>query len=84
MKEYYDKDFLKETVIKEMMNSAKKDPVPNVKFSACQVIKDLVSYLKDKDITKEAIEFMKGFENDKDCDVVFFSKQAGKELEALK
>ena len=35
-------------------------------------------------MTKEAIEFMKGFENDKDCDVVFFSKQAGKELEALK
>ena len=84
LKEYYDKDFLKETVVKEMMNSAKKDPVPNVRFSACQVIKDLVCYLKDKDMTKEAIEFMKGFENDKDCDVVFFSKQAGKDLEALK
>lgn len=81
LKEYYEKDFMKNTVIKEIMNIGKKDSVPNVKFSSFQVLKDIAIYLNDKNIIKEVIEYIKGFENEKDADVSFFSKKSIEELE---
>ncbi len=60
---------------------AKKDKIPNVKFSACEVLASLVNYLgKEPKIKKLVEDYISSLKNDKDEDVVFFSKKAIQDL----
>ena len=60
---------------------AKKDKVPNVKFSACEVLASLVNFLgKEPKIKKISEEYISSLKDDKDEDVVFFSQKAIQEL----
>ena len=81
LKEYYQKNFLKDEIIPFLIECAKKEKVPNVKFSTCEVFASLVNYL-DKDIKVKnlAEEYMNSLINDKDDDVAFFSKKAIQDL----
>ena len=81
LKKYYQKNELKDVIIPFLVESAKKEKIPNVKFSACEVLASLVKYLdKDPKIRKLAEEYISSLTNDKDEDVSFFSKKAIQDL----
>ena len=53
-----------------------------MKFSACEVLASLVKFIDKEENTKKFVEnFLNSFFNDKDEDVVFFSKSAFNELQ---
>ena len=82
LKKYYKKDFIKNNIIPYIINEIKDDKIPNVKFSACEVLASLVKYIDNEEKSKKFVEnFLNGFFNDKDEDVVFFSKKAFNELQ---
>jgi len=82
LKKYYKKNDLINEIIPKIIEMAKKDKVPNVKFSACEVLASLVNYLgKDIKIKKTVEDYISSLKNDKDEDVVFFSQKA---LQSLK
>ena len=82
LKKYYNKEFIINTIIPHIVTNLKGDKIPNVKFSACEVLASLVIFLDKEEKSKKFVEdFLKGFLNDKDEDVVFFSKSAFNELQ---
>ena len=82
LKKYYKKNELINEIIPQIIEMAKKEKVPNVKFSACQVLSSLVNYLgKDKKIKNIVEEYISSLKNDKDEDVVFFSQKAIQDLQ---
>ena len=82
LKGYYSKNFINNVVIPNIIESAKDDKIPNVKFSACEVLASLVLFVNKERNTKKIVEdFIKPFFDDKDEDVVFFSKKAFNELQ---
>ena len=82
LKEYYQKNVLKDVIIPFLIESAKKEKVPNVKFSTCEVLASLVNYLgKDIKVKKLAEEYISSLTEDKDEDVAFFSKKAIQDLQ---
>ena len=81
LKKYYKKNELVDEIIPQIIEMAKKDKVPNVKFSACEVLASLVNFLgKEPKIKKISEEYISSLEDDKDEDVVFFSQKAIQEL----
>ena len=81
LKEYYPKNDLKNVIIPFLVENAKKEKIPNVKFSYCEVLASLVNYIGREDKTKKICEeFISSLTNDKDEDVAFFSKKALDEL----
>ena len=81
LKKYYKKNDLINEIIPQIIDMAKKDKVPNVKFSACEVLASLINFLgKEPKIKKMAEDFMSTLKNDKDEDVVFFSNKAINDL----
>jgi serine/threonine-protein phosphatase 2A regulatory subunit A len=81
LKQYYQKNDLKDIIIPFIVESVKKDKVPNVKFSACEVLASLVKHLgKEATVKKMAEDFISSLTNDIDEDVVFFSKKAIQDL----
>ena len=81
LKEYYPKNDLKNVIIPFLVENAKKEKIPNVKFSYCEVLASLVNYIGREDKTKKICEeFISSLTNDKDEDVAFFSKKAMDEL----
>ena len=81
LKKYYQNNVLKDEIIPFILESVKNDKVPNVKFSACEVLASLVNYLgKDPKIKKMAEDYISSLNNDIDEDVAFFSKKALKEI----
>ena len=81
LKKYYKKNVLIDEIIPEIIEMAKKEKVPNVKFSACEVLASLVNFLgKEPKIKKMAEDYISSLKNDKDEDVVFFSKKALQDL----
>ena len=77
LKEYYPKNDLKNVIIPFLVENAKKEKIPNVKFSYCEVLASFVNYLGREDsIKKMCEEFISPLINDKDEDVSFFSKKA--------
>ena len=84
LKQYYDKKFLRETVLPEIILTGKNDKVPNVKFCSCNLYKDIALYLNNNEVINECLNYLKEFENDKDPDVVFFSKKASNDLKNSK
>ena len=84
LKKYYNKEFIINTIIPHIVTNLKGDKIPNVKFSACEVLASLVIFLDKEEKSKKFVEdFLKGFLNDKDEDVVFFSKNAFNELQKI-
>ena len=82
LKNYYSNDFIQYIIIPFIINCVKEDRIPNVKFSACEVLASLVKYINKEEKSKKSVEnFLNGFFNDKDEDVVFFSKSAFNELQ---
>ena len=82
LKAYYSKNFINNVVIPHIIESVKDDKIPNVKFSACEVLASLVLFVNKELNTKKIVEdFIKNFFNDNDEDVVFFSKKAFNELQ---
>ena len=81
MKKYYRKKELEDEIIPFLVENCKKEKVPNVKFSACEVFASLVNYLGKNTKVKKMIEdFISSLADDKDEDVAFFSKKAMKDL----
>ena len=81
LKKYYKKKELIEEIIPQILEMAKKEKIPNVKFSACEVLASLVNFLgKEPKIKKMAEDYISSLKNDKDEDVVFFSQKAMQEL----
>ena len=81
LKKYYKKNELVDEIIPQIIEMAKKDKVPNVKFSACEVLASLVNFLgKEPKIKKISEEYISSLKDDKDEDVVFFSQKAIQEL----
>ena len=81
LKKYYKKNELIDEIIPQIVEMAKKDKIPNVKFSACEVLASLVNYLgKEPKIKKLVEDYISSLKNDKDEDVVFFSKKAIQDL----
>ena len=81
LKQYYQKNDLKDVIIPFIVESVKKDKVPNVKFSACEVLASLVNYLgKEEKVKKMAEDYISSLTNDQDEDVAFFSKKAIQDL----
>ena len=81
LKKYYKKNELIDEIIPQIIEMAKKDKVPNVKFSACEVLASLVNFLgKEPKIKKISEEYISSLKDDKDEDVVFFSQKAIQEL----
>ena len=81
MKKYYPKKELEDEIIPFLVENCKKEKVPNVKFSACEVFASLVNYLGKNTKVKKMIEdFISSLADDKDEDVAFFSKKAMKDL----
>ena len=81
LKKYYKKNELIDEIIPKIIEMAKKDKVPNVKFSACEVLTSLVKSLgKEQKIKKIAEDYISSLKNDKDDDVVFFSNKAINDL----
>ena len=77
LKNYYSQDFIQYIIIPFIINCVKEDKIPNVKFSACEVLASLVKFIDKEENTKKFVEnFLNGFFNDKDEDVVFFSQKA--------
>jgi serine/threonine-protein phosphatase 2A regulatory subunit A len=82
LKNYYNKEFIQNTIIPYIIENIKNDKIPNVKFSACEVLSSLVIFINKEEKSKKFVEnFLNGFFNDKDEDVVFFSKSAFNELQ---
>ena len=82
LKQYYKKEFIGSDIIPYIINNIKDDKIPNVKFSACEVLAALVVFIgKEEKCKKFVEEFLNGFFNDKDDDVVFISKNAFNELQ---
>ena len=82
LKKYYNKEFIQNTIIPYIIENIKNDKIPNVKFSACEVLSSLVIFINKEEKSKKFVEnFLNGFFNDKDEDVVFFSKTAFNELQ---
>jgi len=82
LKSYYSKNFINNVVIPHIIENVKDDKIPNVKFSACEVLASLVLFVNKELNTKKIVEdFIKNFFNDNDEDVVFFSKKAFNELQ---
>ena len=82
LKAYYSINFINNVVIPHIIESVKDDKIPNVKFSACEVLTSLVLFANKELNTKKIVEdFIKNFFNDNDEDVVFFSKKAFNELQ---
>jgi len=82
LKKYYNKEFIQNTIIPYIIDNIKNDKIPNVKFSACEVLSSLVIFINKEEKSKKFVEnFLNGFFNDKDEDVVFFSKTAFNELQ---
>ena len=81
LKQYYPKNDLKDIIIPFIVENAKKEKVPNVKFSACEVLASLVNYLgREEKVKKMAEDFISSLTNDQDEDVAFFSKKAIQDL----
>ena len=81
LKKYYKKNVLIDEIIPEIVEMAKKEKVPNVKFSACEVLASLVNFLgKEPKIKNIAEDYISSLKNDKDEDVVFFSQKALQDL----
>jgi serine/threonine-protein phosphatase 2A regulatory subunit A len=81
LKKYYKKNELVDEIIPQIIEMAKKDKVPNVKFSACEVLASLVNFLgKEPKIRKISEEYISSLKDDKDEDVVFFSQKAIQEI----
>ena len=81
LKQYYPKNDLKDIIIPFIVENAKKEKVPNVKFSACEVLASLVNYLgREAKVKKMAEDYISSLTNDKDEDVAFFSKKAIQDL----
>ena len=81
LKKYYKKNELIDEIIPQILEMAKKDKIPNVKFSVCEVLASLVNYLgKEPKIKKLVEDYISSLKNDKDEDVVFFSKKAIQDL----
>ena len=83
LKEYYEKDFLKNTILPEIKLTGKNDKIPNVKFCSCNLYKNISQYLNNKDIINDCMKYLQEFENDIDPDVVYFSKKAYEELQQI-
>ena len=82
LKKFYNKEFIQNTIIPYIIENIKNDKIPNVKFSACEVLSSLVIFINKEEKSKKFVEnFLNGFFNDKDEDVVFFSKTAFNELQ---
>ena len=82
LKKYYKKEFIINTIIPYIIENVQNDKIPNVKFSACEVLASLAIFVnKDKLIKKNVEDFICKFFNDKDEDVVFFSKKTFDELQ---
>ena len=82
LKKYYKKEFIINTIIPYIIENVQNDKIPNVKFSACEVLASLAIFVnKDKLIKKNVEDFISKFFNDKDEDVVFFSKKTFDELQ---
>ena len=82
LKQYYKKEFIMNEIIPYIINNIKDDKIPNVKFSACEVLESLVVFIGKEEKCKKFVEdFLNGFFNDKDDDVVFISKSAFDELQ---
>ena len=82
LKQYYKKEFIMNEIIPYIINNIKDDKIPNVKFSACEVLESLVVFIGKEEKCKKFVEdFLNGFFNDKDDDVVFISKSAFNELQ---
>ena len=81
LKQYYPKNDLKDIIIPFIVENAKKEKVPNVKFSACEVLASLVNYLgREAKVKKMAEDYISSLTNDQDEDVAFFSKKAIQDL----
>ena len=81
LKKYYKKKELEDDIIPFIVENCKKEKIPNVKFSACEVLASIVNYLgKNTKVEKMVEDFISSLINDKDEDVVFFSKKALQEL----
>lgn len=80
LKEFYDGSFLENTVCEEIMEIGNKDKVPNVKFSSFKVLKEILLFLHRPSLKTKVREYIKQYENDKDVDVAFFSKECIKEI----
>ena len=77
LKQYYKKEFIGSDIIPYIVNNIKEDKIPNVKFSACEVLASLVIFIgKEEKCKKFVEEFLNGFFNDKDDDVVLKKKNA--------
>ena len=82
LKNYYNKEFIINNIIPFIIDTIKDDKIPNVRFSACEVLASLVKLINKEEKSKKFVEsFLNGFFNDKDEDVVFFSKTAFNELQ---
>ena len=82
LKKFYNKEFIKNTIIPYIIDNVKEDKIPNVKFSACEVLASLVKFINKEENTKKNVEtFITSFFNDNDEDVSFFSKRAFDELQ---
>ena len=81
LKKYYKKSELIDEIIPQIVEMAKKEKVPNVKFSACEVLASLVNFLgKEPKIKKMSEDYISSLKDDKDEDVVFFSQKALQEI----
>ena len=82
LKKLYKKEFINDTIIPYIIDNVKNDKIPNVKFSSCEVLASLVIFINKEKRTKKNVEdFICNYFNDKDEDVVFFSKKAFGELQ---
>ena len=82
LKKLYKKEFINDTIIPYIIDNVKNDKIPNVKFSSCEVLASLVIFINKEKKTKKNVEdFICNYFNDKDEDVVFFSKKAFGELQ---
>ena len=81
LKKYYKKSEFVNEIIPQIIEMAKKEKVPNVKFAACEVLASLVNFLgKEPKIKKIAEDYINSLKTDKDEDVVFFSQKAMQDL----
>jgi hypothetical protein len=82
LKKYHKKEFINNIIIPYIIENTQNDKIPNVKFSACEVLASLVIFVNKEELIKKNVEdFICKFINDKDEDVVFFSKKAFDELQ---
>ena len=81
LKEFYNKNKLKDDIAKAIMKTGNKDKVPNVKFCSCIALKDIALFLNNYSFTKDVKEYINKFTNDDDVDVVEFAKKALNELQ---